>query len=150
MKPLVNSQPTHVDRQQYFIWQMANIIVTRFTSVYLNNSQLSPFWTLNSRLSWMIELWHYLPSVTLQPIWVWATFQPTVSPSVSLGVEPHIGLMTRCQSQSHITTDDQSVSASWFRAPFGAHDQMLITVWQLLFCRYRAPLLTIGRVCRLS
>jgi hypothetical protein len=40
------------------------------------------------------------------------------------------------QSQSHITTDDQSVSA---------HDQMLITVWQLLFCRYRAPPLTRGR-----
>jgi hypothetical protein len=32
------------------------------------------------------------------------------------------------QSQSHITTDDQSVSASWFRAPSGAHDQILITV----------------------
>jgi hypothetical protein len=30
------------------------------------------------------------------------------------------------QSQSHITTDDQSVSESWFRAPSGAHDQMLI------------------------
>jgi hypothetical protein len=37
-------------------------------------------------------------------------------------------LVTSSQSQSHITTDDQSVSASWFRAPFGAHDQMLITV----------------------
>jgi hypothetical protein len=32
------------------------------------------------------------------------------------------------ESQSHITTDDQSVSESWFRAPSGAHDQMLITV----------------------
>jgi hypothetical protein len=52
-------------------------------------------------------------------------------------------------SQSHITTDDQSVSASWFRAPSGAHDQILITVWQLLFCRYRAPPLTRGRVCHL-
>jgi hypothetical protein len=31
-------------------------------------------------------------------------------------------------SVSHITTDDQSVSASWFRAPSGAHDQMLIQV----------------------
>jgi hypothetical protein len=50
------------------------------------------------------------------------------------------------QSQCHITTDDQSVSASWFRARSGAHDQMLITVSQLLFCRYRAPPLTGGRV----
>jgi hypothetical protein len=32
------------------------------------------------------------------------------------------------QSQSHITTDDQSVSASWFRALSGAHDHMFITV----------------------
>jgi hypothetical protein len=54
------------------------------------------------------------------------------------------------KSQSHITTDDQSVSASWFRAPSGALDKMLITVWQLLFCRYRAPPLTRGRVCHLS
>jgi hypothetical protein len=53
-------------------------------------------------------------------------------------------------SQSHITTDDQSISASWFWAPSGAHDQMLITVWQLLFCRYRAPSLTRGRVCHFS
>jgi hypothetical protein len=53
------------------------------------------------------------------------------------------------QSQSHITTDDQSVSGSWFRAPSGAHDQMLITVWHLLFCRYRAPPLTRGRVASL-
>jgi hypothetical protein len=42
-------------------------------------------------------------------------------------------LSTNYQSQSHVTTDDQSVSGSWFRAPSGAHDQMLITVWQLLF-----------------
>jgi hypothetical protein len=42
-------------------------------------------------------------------------------------------------SQSHITTDDQSVSVSWFRVPSGAHDQMLIIVWQLLFFRYRTP-----------
>jgi hypothetical protein len=51
---------------------------------------------------------------------------------------------------SHIKTDDQSGSASWFRAPSGGHDEMLITVWQLLFCRYRAPPLTRGRVCHLS
>jgi hypothetical protein len=47
------------------------------------------------------------------------------------------------QSQSHFTTDGQSVSPSWFRAPSGAHDQILITVWHLLFCRCR------GRVCHL-
>jgi hypothetical protein len=40
---------------------------------------------------------------------------------------------SQSESESHITTDDQSVSASWFRAPSGAHDQMLITVWLLLW-----------------
>jgi hypothetical protein len=40
----------------------------------------------------------------------------------------------QCQSQSHIATDGQSVSKSWCRAPSGAHDQIFITVWQLLSC----------------
>jgi hypothetical protein len=38
------------------------------------------------------------------------------------------GLYPTTQSQSHITTDDLSVSVSWFRAPSWAHDQILITV----------------------
>jgi hypothetical protein len=50
----------------------------------------------------------------------------------------------RASSQSHFTTDDQSVSPSWYRALSGAHDQILITVWHLLFCRFRAPPLTRG------
>jgi hypothetical protein len=37
-------------------------------------------------------------------------------------------------SLSHIATDGQSVCLSWCRAASGAHDQILITVWQLLFC----------------
>jgi hypothetical protein len=37
-------------------------------------------------------------------------------------------------SQSHITTDGQSVSKSWCRAPSGAHDQIFITAWQLRSC----------------
>jgi hypothetical protein len=57
---------------------------------------------------------------------------------------------SRPRIQSHVTTDDHSVSPSWCRAPSGAHDQILITVWQLLFCRCRAPALTRGRVCHLS
>jgi hypothetical protein len=31
------------------------------------------------------------------------------------------------QSQSHIATDGQSISKSWCRAPYGAHDQIFIT-----------------------
>jgi hypothetical protein len=32
------------------------------------------------------------------------------------------------QSQSHVTTDDQSVSKSWIRAPCGSRDRILISV----------------------
>jgi hypothetical protein len=34
--------------------------------------------------------------------------------------------------------------------PFGAYDQILIIVCQLLVCWFRAPSLTRGRVCRLT
>jgi hypothetical protein len=40
------------------------------------------------------------------------------------------------QSQSHIATDGQSVCLSWCRA----HDQILITVWQLLSCPWEDAL----------
>jgi hypothetical protein len=36
----------------------------------------------------------YLTSICCYP-WVWVTLRPTGSRSVSLGVEPHLGLMTR-------------------------------------------------------
>jgi hypothetical protein len=29
------------------------------------------------------------------------------------------------QSQSHVTTDNQSVSKSWFQGPYGSHNQQL-------------------------
>jgi hypothetical protein len=32
------------------------------------------------------------------------------------------------QSQSHVTTEDKSVSKSWFQGPFGSHDRTLISV----------------------
>jgi hypothetical protein len=35
------------------------------------------------------------------------------------------------QSQSHVTTDDQSVSKSWIRAPYGSRDRILISGWHL-------------------
>jgi hypothetical protein len=41
---------------------------------------------------------------------------------------------SQSQSQSHITTDGRSVCPSWCRAPSEAHDQILVTVWQLLSC----------------
>jgi hypothetical protein len=51
------------------------------------------------------------------------------------------------ESQSHIATDGQPVSKSWCRAPYGAHDQILITVWQLRSCFCVVPSMTRGRVC---
>jgi hypothetical protein len=41
-------------------------------------------------------------------------------------------LFYQSQSQSHIATDGQSVSKSWYRAPSGAHDQKFL----LLFDSY--------------
>jgi hypothetical protein len=34
-----------------------------------------------------------------------------------------------CQSQSYVTTDDQSVSKSWFQGPSGSHDRIFISVF---------------------
>jgi hypothetical protein len=56
---------------------------------------------------------------------------------------------TPVSSQGHIATDGQSVSKSWCQAPSGAHDQIFITVWQLLSCFCWAPSLTRERVCHL-
>jgi hypothetical protein len=59
-------------------------------------------------------------------------------------------VQSQSQSQSHIATDDQSVSKSWCRALSGAYGQIFITVWQLWPCFCGAPSLTRGRVCLLS
>jgi hypothetical protein len=54
-----------------------------------------------------------------------------------------------CQRQSHTATDGQSVNKCWRRTTSEAHDQILITVWQLWSCFRGAPSLTRGRVCLL-
>jgi hypothetical protein len=53
-------------------------------------------------------------------------------------------------SLSHIAIDGQSVCLSWCWALSGAHDQILVTVWQFLFCPWGAPSLMRGWVCLLS
>jgi hypothetical protein len=53
----------------------------------------------------------------------------------------------RPQSQSHIATDDQSISKSRCRAPFGAYGQIFITLWQLRSCFCETSSLTRGWVC---
>jgi hypothetical protein len=57
--------------------------------------------------------------------------------------------MNRSKSKSKLHYDWRSVSKSWCRAPFGAHDQIFITVWQLRSCFCGAPSLTRGRFCLL-
>jgi hypothetical protein len=55
----------------------------------------------------------------------------------------------RTPSQRHATTDGESVSMSWCRAPSGSRDQMFVTVWRLLSCLCGAPFLARRRVCLL-
>jgi hypothetical protein len=52
-------------------------------------------------------------------------------------------------SQSHISTDGQSISKTECRATSGAHDQIFVTLWQLRSCFSGAPSLTRGWVCLL-
>jgi hypothetical protein len=55
------------------------------------------------------------------------------------------------QSQSHVTTDGQSVSQSWCRAPSRTHDQILVLYNDYCgLCPLGAPSLTRGWVCHLS
>jgi hypothetical protein len=57
-----------------------------------------------------------------------------------------------CPSPSHIATDDESVSKSWYRAPSWGPwpDIFFLLIWKLLSCSIGAPSLTRGRVCHLS
>jgi hypothetical protein len=54
------------------------------------------------------------------------------------------------ESESYVTTDVQTASLSWNKAPSESYDHIFIIVWQLRVCWFRAPSLTRGRVCRLQ
>jgi hypothetical protein len=61
---------------------------------------------------------------------------------------------TWSRSRSHFTTDDQSVSMSWYRAPLWDLRPDItscrnVAVWNLRACICGAPSQTIGRVCNL-
>jgi hypothetical protein len=74
-----------------------------------------------------------------------------MSPTALLRSEPLRGAKGSDRSQSHVTTDGQSASLSWCRAPTGTHDQMLGLRSDLYsMCRPVASSLTRGRVCHLS
>jgi hypothetical protein len=65
----------------------------------------------------------------------------------------HCLLSAECTvTQSHVTTDDQSVSKSSIRAPSGSHDRTLISVWHLLFYLTAVPIVarvTVAKAKRL-
>jgi hypothetical protein len=71
------------------------------------------------------------------------------SPYVTSSVTRRWVPTTSSHSQSHIATDGQSISKPWCRAPSGAHDQILITLWHLRSCFCWVPSLTRGRACLL-
>jgi hypothetical protein len=80
-----------------------------------------------------------------------------MTPSVQLSSNCSLQLQLRnstancqSQSQSYVTTDDQSASLSWNKAPIWGLRPDVITVWQLRACWCGALSLTRGRVCRLS
>jgi hypothetical protein len=54
--------------------------------------------------------------------------------------------LTCLSSQSHVTTDGQSVSMSWCQVYPGTCDQILFSVWKLLSFQCGAPSVTRGRV----
>jgi hypothetical protein len=93
-------------------------------------------------------------------VFCWASVNKVMNCLVSKIEPTHVTIFLqqrRCRSRSlnrrHFTTDGQSASSSWCRAPFGASDQMLhLFQWQLLsfFFSCRAPSLTRGRVCNLQ
>jgi hypothetical protein len=113
--------------------------------------QLYRVTTLNTPFGLLISL---LQSHTYNHLVLCVTFtQLTILHADIPPRTSRVGLLPRSasvsQSQSHVATDDQSVSKSWYRAPFGAHDQIFISVWQVRSCFRGAPSLTRGRVCLL-
>jgi hypothetical protein len=84
---------------------------------------------------------HELPSCSVVPSAVY---------SAGYRVSPVNNNQWDISSQSHVTTDGQSVSMSWCHVHCGTCDQMLYCVCKLLCCLYGAPSLTRGRVCLLS
>jgi hypothetical protein len=114
------------------------LIHNEFTLTH--NTSWAQFWS-EPRLSSLLVcplLWLTWFRVALRMTSEWRTTESRIIPHVRLNCVP--------KSQSHIATDGMWVSKSWCRAPSGAHDQILITVWQLRSCFCGAPSLTRGLV----
>jgi hypothetical protein len=83
---------------------------------------------------------------------------PVVSPSWTLKPGLTDRLVVGCKVtltfdfDFDVTTDDQSVSKSWFQGPCGSHDRIFISVeiYEYCFIDCGRPPLTRGRVCHFS
>jgi hypothetical protein len=110
---------------------------------------------------WFITISHVVITINHNYLLRCYTFTQLTCQYSSLAIFTHshfeISLLNAChhlrlenwtvKSKSHCYW--HSVSKSWCRAPFGAHDQIFITVWQLRSCFSVAPSLTRVRVCLL-
>jgi hypothetical protein len=79
-------------------------------------------------LSWVQVPWDSRPYFTVSDLRLPFSSPPTTRRVTVEVFDPASTRVTALlsQSQSHITTDGQSVSKSWYRAPSGAHDQIFI------------------------
>jgi hypothetical protein len=137
--------------------QLQSIITAH--NQWLSTTRSSPYWATNVFSSTVTNdkrkrMAHPLKSSQSQSQSHTATDGQSVSQSVSLGVEPHLGLMTLSnESESYVTTDGQSASLSWYKAPIrGLRPDFYCRteyVWQLRSWFRGAPSLTRGRVCLL-
>jgi hypothetical protein len=84
-----------------------NVTRTRLTALHFHVDS----WSFATDLIWSDLIWLFVSDRLLWP----ARFQVRVKVTLRLTVS-------------------QSVSKSWYRAPFGAYDQIFSTVWQLRSC----------------
>jgi hypothetical protein len=106
-----------------------------------------PTWRATSPYLYCSVTWW--PSYTPRH-WVHFLSPPTTRRAMVEVFEPAFTqgwLQLKKKSQIHIATVSQSISKSRCQAPSGAHDQIVIILWQLLSCFCGAPTLTRRRVC---
>jgi hypothetical protein len=119
--------------------------------------RLAPFFTglrVCSRLLWLSWFWFTNRSLLQLPLSAGqhSTAEHTITELWALlrmtNDESRMD-SPKSKSKSHCDwrSITQSISKSWCRAPYGAHDQIYITIWQLRSCFCGAPSLTRGRVC---
>jgi hypothetical protein len=72
--------------------------------------------------------------IGLHTIYSAYTLQLTTTESLLFFWRLRLQICNQSQSQSYFTTDDQSVSKSWFQGPWGFHDRIFISVVIYEYC----------------